>query len=225
MRRGTPCTWTRVPAAAYYATAEVAVVGRLDRSLYTRPDGIIGRNYADGTTASGWSVSCDGRTDFRWVRDDVDPADVIDAAADSARGSIGLPTPDISPTGLGTVNVGMWLAVTPQTPPPARAELGAVWAEVAPRLVSTTWDFGNGDTVSCDGPGTPITDLDTFEEGPCGYTYRQPSPDGTPYRLSVTTTWALDYRSSAGDGSLAPISRTATVDYPVREIETIGISG
>ena len=64
-------------------------------------------------------------------------------------------------------------------------------------------------------------DLDTIEEGPCGYTYGA-SGD---YTLSATTTWLLPYTSSAGAGSLAPMDRTSTFDYTVREIQTVGVGG
>ena len=67
--------------------------------------------------------------------------------------------------------------------------------------------------------GVPITDLDTIEEGPCGYTYGESGA----YTLSATTTWLLPYTSSGGAGSLAPMDRTSTFDYTVREIQTVGV--
>ncbi|HSP30314.1 MAG TPA: hypothetical protein VLN74_17315, partial [Ilumatobacteraceae bacterium] len=86
------------------------------------------------------------------------------------------------------------------------------------------WDMGNGDVVSCDGPGTAIVDTDTLDEGPCGYTYRQSSPDDAPFVMTVTATWAVTYQSSDGSGSVGSVNRTASVDYNVDDIPTRGVS-
>ena len=45
------------------------------------------------------------------------------------------------------------------------ASVGPVWATVTARYESTLWEFGNGDSVECDGLGTPIVDLDTWSRG------------------------------------------------------------
>jgi hypothetical protein len=220
-----PCTWVRLPALAYYQTAQVGQVGPIDPSVFSKPDGAIGRRYSNGSTATGWTSVCSGRATFRWVRDDIRASDVIAAARDEATKRIPVPVPDVSPRGLGTVNLGMWLAVAPATAPPARAEAGPVWAEATPTLRSTTWTFGTGDTIVCAGIGTPIVDPNVVDQGPCGYTYRRPSPAGQPYELTVTTSWDVTYRSSNGSGTLPAISRSSSLLYPVREIQTIGEAG
>lgn len=81
--------------------------------------------------------------------------------------------------------------------------------------------FGNGDSETCDGFGTPIVDLDTVEEGPCGYTYLQA---GT-FQITAQTTWLLPFQSSSGSGALQPMERTTTFEYNVREIQTVGVGG
>ena len=122
------------------------------------------------------------------------------------------------------MNLGLWLALAGQDPVTVRAEAGSLWAEATVTLASTTWDMGNGDVVRCDGPGVAIVDTDTLDEGPCGYTYRRSSPEDDPYTMSVTATWVVTYRSSAGSGSAGSIDRTLSVDYDVDEIQTIGVS-
>jgi hypothetical protein len=137
-----------------------------------------------------------------------------------------VPSLDLSPApeAGGIVNLGLWLALTGQDPVTVRAEAGSLWAEATVTLASTTWDMGNGDVVTCDGPGVPIVDADTMEQGPCGYTYRRSSPDDQPFELSVTATWAVTYRSSGGSGSSGTVDRTASVTYDVDEIQTVGVS-
>ena len=60
----------------------------------------------------------------------------------------------------GIVNIGLWLAVADPGQVSITASVGPVWATVTARYESTTWDFGNGDSMACDGLGTPIVDKD-----------------------------------------------------------------
>ena len=117
--------------------------------------------------------------------------------------------------------------VTPNAAPPisVTARAGNVWATTRGELVSTTFDFGNGDVVTCDGFGDPIppSKADSIDESPvCGYTYRDVSPDGA-YPLTITSTWAVSWVGSGGSGGdLGTLDRTTTVDYEVLEIQTVG---
>ena len=90
---------------------------------------------------------------------------------------------------------------------PITAEAGSAWITVTPQIGTTTFSFGNGDEVSCDGFGVEIADLESVDEGPCGYTLRQPG-DST---ITITSTWDLPYSSSAGPGALTPMERTVTL--------------
>ena len=120
-----------------------------------------------------------------WVPDFVD----VDALLSSARQSVTaqVPNPAMNmnpdPSVGGIVNIGLWLAVADPGQVSITASVGPVWATVTARYERTTWDFGNGDSVECEGLGTPIVDWTTAEQGPCGYTYRWPSaPKFTGHR-------------------------------------------
>lgn len=115
----------------------------------------------------------------------------------------------------------MWLAVEPASYEPITASAGPVWMTVTPTSGTTTFEFGNGDRETCDAFGTPIIDLDTLEEGPCGYTFREPGL----FSITAVTTWLLPFNSSSGSGALEPMARTTTFDYRVREIQTVGVGG
>ncbi len=191
----------------------------------THPDGAVGRRFANGEEQKGFHRDCaGGGGGFRWVSTSITAADLVDQAVDRARQLAPAPILDISPApdAGGIVNLGMWLAVEPATPSPIRVEAGALWAVAELTLATTTWDMGNGDVVTCDGPGVPIADPTTPDEGPCGYTYRRSSADDAPYQLGATATWRVDYRSSAGAGTAGTIDRTTTVTYDVDEIQTVG---
>lgn len=157
----------------------------------------------------------------------VDPALGIEPAYDEAVDMIELPEPLLSPTVRGVVNLGMWLAVAEQDPIVARAEIATAWAEVRATQTLTTFDFGNGDVVTCDELGTPIprSRMDTVEEGPCGYTYRSAN-DGEPYTITITSTWAIEWELSDGrTGTRPDVTLSSSVEYPVIEIQTVGTGG
>lgn len=191
----------------------------------THPDGAVGRQFTDGREEKGFQRRCtDGTGGFTWVETTITISDVIDDVVDRARQTAPLPTLDINPAASagGIVNLGMWLAVEPRSPTPVRVEAGPLWAVASLSVESTTWSFGNGDSVRCEGIGVPLADSEVVEEGPCGYTYRSASPDGASFQLSATVTWRVDYRSSAGSGSAGTIDRTVVVTYDVDEIQSIG---
>jgi hypothetical protein len=178
-----------------------------------------------------YTVTCPGQASYeRFVPVNLDADHLIAELTDVVRSRLQLPVPDINPTAEsnGIVNLGLWLAVEPQTIDPITAQAGpAVWITVTPTLTATTYDFGNGDQVTCEGTGIPIRDvhpdLDVIEQSPtCGYTYRQSSPEDDPYQLTITTTWELPYTSSDGTGRIDPLDMNLTIDYDVDEIQTLG---
>jgi len=222
-----PCRWVPATAADGW---DPAAYGNISASGYVfveLPDGTIGREFPDGRSERVFARECpDGVSGFTWVDTSITVQEVIDDAVGRARRAVPAPVLEVNPPASagGIVNLGLWLALLAAAPVTVRAEAGSLWAEATVTLTSTSWDMGNGDVVSCDGPGTPIVDLDTLEQGPCGYTYRASSPEDDPYQLTVTATWTVSYRSSAGSGSAGTVDRVLSVDYDVDEIQTIGVS-
>lgn len=177
----------------------------------------------------GWVRECGGANDFYWTTL-IDPVDLVPDALARARSMLPLPRPDINPSADagGIVNLGMWLAIDDTGVTTARATLANAWAQVSARITSVTIDLGNGDTVTCDGTGTPIPDWawDELDEGPCGYTYRQSSPDDDPYEITVTATHSVNWTTSDGrSGTLGALGRSVAISYDVDEIQTIGVRG
>jgi len=186
----------------------------------------------NGRPETGWVRTCGTGTaniSFYWAPTNINAIDLIPNALANARTQLTAPTPAINPdaTAGGIVNLGMWLAIDDPGTTTARAALAGVWAQVTANVSDIEFDLGNGDTINCDGLGTPIPDsaLDSLDQGPCGYTYLQSSPDDDPYQLIITTNYTISYTTSTGaNGTLAPISRSVTIDYDVDEIQTIGVS-
>jgi hypothetical protein len=185
-------------------------------------------NAATGRREIGYLRECAGSApSFRWIETGPSVDELIAGASDRARRQVTAPVPDVNPPAEhgGIVNLGMWLAIRHPDPVSVTASAGTVWATVTATLVATTFDFGNGDIVRCDGAGTPLIDPDTIEPGPCGYTFERASQPDRPERVTVSASWAVSYQSSAGSGTLPGITRTTGFDYTVREIQTIGIDG
>jgi hypothetical protein len=188
---------------------------------------------AGQNTETLYRRTCAGSApDYVWAADAVD----VDALIRSARQSVTahLPEPAMNmnpdPSVGGIVNIGLWLAVADPGQVSITASVGPVWATVVARYESTTWNLGNGDSVVCDGLGTPIVDTSTEDQGPCGYTYRWPSApkftgtDDLAYHNSVTGHWVVTYATSTGaSGTLPAVDRTTEFLYQVREIQTVRV--
>ena len=217
------CTWEKVlagdfrdipgviPGEGARSTDQVAELG---------PDGEVLR-------LGWWKICGSAAPQFVWVAPTVDIQVLIDGAAARARAATPSPVPNINPApeAGSFVNLGLWLAIDDPGVTTARVDLGGQWAQVRAVLAGFEVDFGNGDVVACEALGTPIVDVDTVEEGPCGYTYRLSSPEDAPYRVTITSTYNVTYTTSAGrSGALGGLSRSTSFDYDIDEVQTVGVS-
>ncbi len=143
---------------------------------------------------------------------------------DEATALIGAPIPAINPPNIGTINLGMWLAVEQAGPITIRAELGPLWAEATARITTTTFDLDDGRPIVCEGVGTPIPDSarEEIDEGPCGHTFTD-SDDIGRTEFTITSRWTLSWTTSASTfGSASDVNQTTTIPYRIREIQIVG---
>ena len=89
------------------------------------------------------------------------------------------------------------------------------------------WTMGNGDSVVCNGPGTPYdtSKPEAAQRSDCSYTYRRSSA-GQPqerYLLSATVEWSATWSvvGAPGGGALPGIRRSATVPVRVAEVQSL----
>lgn len=110
----------------------------------------------------------------------------------------------------------------------ATANAGRVYSTVRATPVETTWNLGDGRTVSCRGPGTAWRPGLPEDATDCTHTYRTSSaarPGGT-FGLEATVTFEVSWTSNAsGGGTLPAITRTSTLEVEVGEIQAIGTRG
>ncbi|HMV75283.1 MAG TPA: hypothetical protein PLP55_11725 [Phycicoccus elongatus] len=122
----------------------------------------------------------------------------------------------------------LWLDSTWWQTYEATANTGRVWSTVRATPVATTWELGDGGSVSCRGPGTPWRPGSSEGASSCTHTYRSSSatrPGGT-FNLEATVTLEVSWTSNAaGGGALPAITRSSTLDVEVGEIQAIGTRG
>lgn len=95
---------------------------------------------------------------------------------------------------------------------------GEVTITAVPEL---SWSAGDGETVSCDGPGTPYSAarFDAAEASPdCGHTYRKPGH----HTLTLTVNWTVTGVGGGEDlGEIGTDTFTASQGIDVHEIQGI----
>jgi hypothetical protein len=144
----------------------------------------------------------------------------VAGVAQSVAGSIVMPKVTIatSPVIKGLVNLPTWFWATGYNGGPiveTRNALGAS-IEVDATPVSYTWTFGD-DSAPLDSPSLGVPYPQTA--GSVVHNYTATSP-GFP--VSVTFNLAVSYRVNGGPALPLPaLQRTATLSYPVYEINTI----
>lgn len=125
--------------------------------------------------------------------------------------------------GITGMPLWMWIDDSSwQSPDTARVEAGPLWAEIKAKPRSVRWSFGNGDSVVCNGPGTPYTQgMDALEGSPdCGYTYRKTSKDEPrgSYFITVEVSWEVSWTASDGTSeAFDPAAVQTTVPYVVMQ--------
>lgn len=226
------CTWSRVP------DEEIDVlwwtVGSEIGSDIEGPDGEV----ADPMDFEWYWMSCpDGEggvtSDLIPVprEDRIDLTELRDATRDEAIDTLSLPFPTISmnPAGDQVVHVDTWLWIDDamwQTHSKS-VTAGGVTTTVtaAPRRV--IWDLGNGDTVVCDGPGTPYdasipSDEQTTD---CSYTYTHTSAGqpGDAFQATATIEWTVDWTvtGAPGGGPLPALFTSSPVAVRVAEMQAL----
>lgn len=164
-----------------------------------------------------------------WVTDRVDPLVLARRAADRAA----IPSPALafnpSPSEGAVVNVETWLWVERSAWRAVSAQAASggvtVTATAAPQRV--VWEMGNGDRVTCNGPGPPYDRSKRPDEQTtdCSYTYRSSSARaaGGAFTVTATVSWAVTWSvtGAAGGGSLGTVSRSQSIRMPVREIQAV----
>jgi hypothetical protein len=157
----------------------------------------------------------------------VDPA----ALAAQALKQITFPTPvihmnpDVTQDQLTGLRTWMWVDPDGLGTKSATATAGPVVVTGTLSATKVVWDMGNGDKVTCNGPGTPYDPARPDADPTCSYTYRQSSAgrSNNSFPVTATITWQGSYTvaGAPGGGNLGPVGRTSTVNVRVAENQSI----
>lgn len=128
------------------------------------------------------------------------------------------------------VGMPVWLSVPAESwiPVTATASAGSASVTATATPVSVTWSMGDGNLVTCHGPGTPYPS-DASAHPPlssptCGYTYLRPSDDapGQTFPVTATTEWHVVWSGSGhASGSLPDLHTAAGTQVKVCEVQVL----
>ena len=85
-------------------------------------------------------------------------------------------------------------------------------------------------SFTCGGPGTPYNPAEpaASQQSDCTFLYTQPSvgQPGNEFTVTVSVTWTATWTGTGGTGgTLAPITRTTTIELPIAQAETVFSGG
>ncbi|MET8507540.1 ATP/GTP-binding protein [Streptomyces sp. NPDC004787] len=133
-------------------------------------------------------------------------------------------TPKPGGVGLVGMPVYLWTETGPETygPNVASASAGGITVTATARVARIVWQMGDGKTVTCTTPGTPYQPSFGARPSPdCGYRYTKASTAGS-YHVVATSTWAIDWQASSGQGGRLAQTRQSSVDIRVGELQAVG---
>jgi hypothetical protein len=160
------------------------------------------------------------------------PSFVVSSAtlAQFALADLSLPSPVIgmSPDGDQITQLAswMWIDRAQWNPRDRTATAGPVSATVTASPVRVEWNMGNGDAVTCDGPGRIYQErfAGQPEATDCRYTYRHSSAGqpGTAYDVTATVVWRARWSGSDGaSGDLGELTSQTTQPVRVAEVQAL----
>ncbi len=178
-------------------------------------------------TGRWYAVMCDG---VIRVVPEGGPAVTIAGLMQQALDQLDPPDPDlaVTPADLHYTQLQSWLAIEPaywSADRRATASAGRVQVTAIADPVDVSWDTGDGDSVTCDGPGTVWRAGLDDADATCAHTYRESSAGapGDSFDLTATVRFAVDVATNA-PGSYGPfpdLERETTQIIQVGEIQAV----
>lgn len=132
-------------------------------------------------------------------------------------------TPEPGQNRMGYVGLPTYLWVEQPTPdtfgPITRsAGSGGITVTATAQVQQIRWAMGDGQSVTCDNPGTPYQDSYGSRPSPtCGYTYTQARD---PYNVTATSHWVITWAGGGQTGTI-PMDLTATTQIRVGEAQVL----
>lgn len=132
------------------------------------------------------------------------------------------PDPSINRWKMAAVGYPLWLwADGPTQVGPVSQTVANLNVSLRARLTSVTYDMGDGQQVSCTGPGSRWTRaVPAGQPSRCGYRYQQPSLPAGDYTVTATSRWAITWVVGNQSGVIT-MDQQGTRTLPVGELQAL----
>jgi hypothetical protein len=136
-----------------------------------------------------------------------------------------------SPDREQMIRVPTWLWIeSAWEPVSATATAGPVSATVTATPNRVVWDMGDGNRVTCNGPGTPYDSSRPAGEQhtDCSHTYERTSvgQPGERFRVTATVYWSVAFSSNVGaSGALGEVTETREFSLRVTQAQALNQQG
>jgi hypothetical protein len=128
------------------------------------------------------------------------------------------------PGAIGLVNMPVWMWVTKSEntwgPIIRNASVPGLSVTATAKVKAMNWTMGDGQTIRCDGPGTPYKTSFGIKQSPtCGHHYRKTSREQPNCRYTVTARadWEITWQSTLGDTGQISMTRQAAAQLRIGE--------
>jgi hypothetical protein len=125
---------------------------------------------------------------------------------------------------IGLVNMPVWLWVTKSEntwgPIVRSASVPGLTVTVTAQVKAVNWGLGDGNTIRCEGTGTPYTKAMGVKDSPdCGHRYKKTSHElpGCKYPVTATAQWDIHWRSTLGDAGQISMTQQAATQLRIGE--------
>lgn len=214
--RDTPCTYRPDPTYQPPAGADPHPAGSGGWYLMTCPDALKPTGAVNTTTTVVWLATPPPAAALA-----PSPAQL----AAQARSMLRLTVPVIgSSPGPGRpdlvgVNVWAWVDASAWSARSATASAAGESVTATAKPTSTTWDFGDGTVITCQGPGAVYQPSD----GPnpvsptCGHAYLRSGS----FTITVTVRWAVTWAGAGQSGAFNDMTTTASAPITVEQSQAV----
>jgi hypothetical protein len=130
--------------------------------------------------------------------------------------------PGVGQIGLVNMPVWLWVTKTENTwgPIVRSASVPGLTVSATAQVKAINWSMGDGNTIRCDGPGTPYDKSMGIKDSPdCGHRYKKTSHElpGCKYPVTATAQWNITWQSTLGDSGQISLPQQAATQLRIGE--------
>jgi hypothetical protein len=130
--------------------------------------------------------------------------------------------PGVGQIGLVNMPVWLWVTKTENTwgPIVRSASVPGLSVTATAQVKAINWSMGDGNTIRCEGPGTPYDKSMGIKDSPdCGHRYKKTSHElpGCKYPVTATAQWDITWQSTLGDSGQISLTQDAATQLRIGE--------